>query len=198
MPWFWERTPAVTETVTKLDMAQFTPHPRAGFLVGGAVRDTLLGRSTRDLDWLVADPQTEAERAAAVLGGSAFVLDESRGHWRVVAAGATRDYAPLGDPNSDPTNNLNSDLDANLRVRDYTVNAVAAALTGALLDPTGGLGDLRAKRLRMVSEANLRSDPVRGLRGVRFAAPLGFSLEPFALTPKRYGPATRPFRRGSG
>lgn len=166
MPWFWERTQAVTKTVTKLDMAQFTPHPRAGFLVGGAVRDTLLGRNTRDFDWLVEDSRAEAERAAASLGGSAFVLDESRGHWRVVADGETRDYAPLGD------------LDANLKARDYTVNAVAADLTGMLVDPTGGLADLRAKRLRMVSEANLRSDPVRGLRGVRFAATLGFNLEP--------------------
>ena len=151
-------------------MAQFTPHPSAGFLVGGAVRDTLLGRDTRDFDWLAKDPRAEAERTASHLGGSAFVLDESRNHWRVVADGATRDYAPLG--------NLNNDLEANLRARDYTVNAVAADLTGTLIDPTGGLADLRAKRLRMVSETNLRSDPVRGLRGVRFAATLGFNLEP--------------------
>ena len=177
MPWFWERTPAViktvTKTTTKLDMAQFTPHPRAGFLVGGAVRDTLLGRGTRDFDWLAKDPRAEAERAASHLGGSAFVLDESRGHWRVVAGGETRDYAPLGNLNNDP----NNDLEANLRARDYTVNAVAADLAGTLVDPTGGLNDLRAKRLRMVSETNLRSDPVRGLRGVRFAATLGFNLE---------------------
>lgn len=158
-------------------MAQFTPHPSAGFLVGGAVRDTLLGRATRDFDWLVKDPRAEAERAAASLGGSAFVLDEGRDHWRVVADGTTRDYAPLGDPDGD--------LHANLRARDYTVNAVAADLTGTLLDPTGGLADLRARRLRMVGETNLRSDPVRGLRGVRFAATLGFNLEPGTETAVR-------------
>lgn len=157
---FRSRRPSV------LDMAQFTPHPSDGYLVGGAVRDTLLESATRDLDWLVEEPRREAERAASSLGGSAFVLDGSRNHWRVVAEGTTRDYAPLGD------------LNANLRARDYTVNAIAADLEGTLIDPAGGLEDLRAKRLRMISEINLRSDPVRGLRGVRFAATLGFNLEP--------------------
>lgn len=146
-------------------MGQFTPHPGSGYLVGGAVRDTLLGRATRDHDWLVVEPRLEAERAATLLGGHAFVLDKTRDHWRVVAAGTTRDYAPLGD------------LERNLRARDYTVNAVAADLSGTLTDPTGGLGDLKMRRLRMVSGDNLRADPVRGLRGVRLAATLRFGLE---------------------
>ena len=146
-------------------MGQFTPHPSAGYLVGGAVRDTLLGRPTRDLDWLVEGPRLEAERAARVLGGRAFVLDETRDHWRVVAGSVVRDYAPLGA------------LEPNLRARDYTVNAVAADLTGTLTDPTNGLRDLREERLRMVSSENLRADPLRGLRGVRLAATLGFTLE---------------------
>lgn len=146
-------------------MSQFTPHPSAGYLVGGAVRDTLLERTTRDFDWLVEKPGAEAERAAEMLGGRAFVLDEVRGHWRVVANGATYDYAPLGE------------LESNLWARDYTVNAVAADLSGTLTDPTGGLNDLRARRLRLVSETNLRVDPLRGLRGVRLAATLGFGLE---------------------
>ncbi len=147
-------------------MSRFAPHPSAGYLVGGAVRDTLLGRPTRDFDWLVAEPRLEAERAAARLGGRAFVLDDARNHWRVVADETTRDYAPLGE------------LEPNLRARDYTVNAVAADLNGTLTDPTGGLRDLPGKRLRMVSAENLRADPVRGLRGVRLAATLGFRLEP--------------------
>ncbi len=158
MSWFRPHTP-------QIDMRQFTPHPGAGYLVGGAVRDTLLGRPTRDLDWVVPEPGLEAERVAESLGARAFVLDDTRDHWRVVADGETRDYAPLGD------------LESNLRARDYTVNAVAADLTGSLTDPTGGLHDLRAKRLRMVSAENLRADPLRGLRGVRLAATLGFTLE---------------------
>ena len=158
MRWFRHRS-------SQIDMDQFTPHPSAGYLVGGAVRDTLLGRPTRDFDWLVAEPRLEAERAAGALGGRAFVLDNARDHWRVVADEATRDYAPLGK------------LEPNLRARDYTVNAVAADLSGNLTDPTGGLRDLKKKRLRMVSAENLRADPVRGLRGIRLAATLGFRLE---------------------
>ena len=152
-----------------LDMGQFTPHPNAGYLVGGAVRDILLKRPVRDLDWLVREPRLEAERAAAQTGGHAFCLNEQRGHWRVVTAGITRDYTLLED--------LESGLEGNLRARDYTVNAVAADLSGKLSDPTGGRADLRAKRLRMVGEANLRADPVRGLRGVRLSATLGFNLD---------------------
>lgn len=147
-------------------MRQFTPHPSAGYLVGGAVRDTLLGRAVRDLDWLVRDPKTEAVRAAHALGGRAFVLDVSRGHWRVVIESVTRDYAPL-----------EGDLGADLRARDYTVNALAADLYGALSDPTGGRADLRDATLRMVSRENLWGDPLRGLRGVRLAAELGFNIE---------------------
>ena len=147
-------------------MAQFTPLPSTGYLVGGAVRDTLLRRPVRDLDWLVGEPRREAERAAVTLGGSAFCLDETRNHWRVVVAGVTRDYTPLA-----------GELDRNLRARDYTVNAIAADSSGNLTDPTGGLGDLTVKRLRMTSEANLQADPVRGLRGVRLAATLGFNLD---------------------
>lgn len=159
MPWFWRRAPAI------LDMAQFTPHPSGGYLVGGAVRDTLLTRRVRDLDWLVASPRAEAEHAAAKVGGRAFALDEARDHWRVVGADTTRDYTPLGE------------LEHNLRARDYTVNAIAADLKGTLTDPTGGLSDLRAARLRHVSADNLWADPLRGLRGVRLATTLGFGLE---------------------
>ena len=160
MSWFWGQ-----KKHTEMDITQFTPHPSAGYLVGGAVRDTLLGRPVRDYDWLVEEPRLEAEHAAVKLGGRAFCLDERRNHWRVVAGELTRDYTPLGE------------LEENLWARDYTVNAVAADLSGQLIDPTGGLADLRAKRLRMVSETNLQDDPVRGLRGVRLAATLGFNLD---------------------
>ena len=159
---------------SEIDIAQFTPPPSAGYLVGGAVRDTLLNRPVRDYDWLVEAPRLEAERAAVKLGGHAFCLDERRDHWRVVTGELTRDYTPLGELESDLKL---GDVEKNLRARDYTVNAVAADLGGQLIDPTGGITDLKAKRLRMVSEANLQADPVRGLRGVRLAATLAFNLD---------------------
>ena len=81
---------------SEIDIAQFTPQPSGGYLVGGAVRDTLLGRPVRDYDWLVEEPRLEAERAAVKLGGHAFCLDKRRDHWRVVTGALTRDYTPLG------------------------------------------------------------------------------------------------------
>ena len=151
-------------------MSQFTPLPTldsgGGYLVGGAVRDTLLGRKTNDLDWVVPDPERSAKEAGDALSGSAFVLDAARGHWRVVAGGDTRDYAPLTGA-----------IEANLALRDFTVNALALDLAGNLIDPTGGHEDLKTQTLRMVSRENLYSDPLRPLRGVRFTVTLGFTLD---------------------
>ncbi len=152
-------------------MPQSTPLPGSGYLVGGAVRDALEGREPHDVDWLVERPEAEARRAADVLTAagrtaSAFALDPQRGHWRVVADALTCDYAPL-------TGTLEDDL----RRRDFTVNAVAAGLDGRLHDPLGGVSDLRARRLRMTSEASLADDPLRPLRGVRLAATLDLTFE---------------------
>ncbi len=167
MRWFWgQKIKGQKET---LDMGQFTPHPSTGYLVGGAVRDTLLKRPVRDMDWLVEYPRLEAQHAATELKARAFCLDEQRDHWRVVAEGMTCDYTPLEDSERS--------LETNLRARDYTVNALAADLGGRITDPTEGRADLRAKQLRMISEANLQADPVRSLRGVRLAATLEFGLE---------------------
>lgn len=150
-----------------LDINEFAPIPQGGILVGGALRDALLGRPFSDIDWLVEDPERAAERAALELGGSAFALDERRGHWRVVGGARVRDYI-----------RLDGELEHNLRTRDYTVNALAATADGTLIDPTNGLPDLRKQQLRMVSRENLFDDPLRPLRGVRLAITLGFELEP--------------------
>jgi hypothetical protein len=83
----------------RIDMAQCTTAPdgsdlaaaggplAGAVLVGGAVRDLLLGRPLTDLDWLVRDPRERAEALARSLAGSVVALDPERGHWRVVAAG---------------------------------------------------------------------------------------------------------------
>jgi poly(A) polymerase len=152
---------------TKLDMSQFTPIPEAGYLVGGAVRDALLGRDFSDIDWLVPKPAEAARRAALELGGHVFALDEDRGHWRVVANGISRDYiSPEGD------------LETDLRRRDFTCNALATTLEGQMIDPCGGLSDLARKRVRMVGREVLEQDPVRLLRGVRLVIDLEFSFDP--------------------
>jgi poly(A) polymerase len=150
----------------KLDMTQFMPIPQGGYLVGGAVRDALLGKSFNDMDWLVAEPEETARAIAVILNGSAFPLDEERGHWRVMANDEVRDYILL-----------DTLLEENLRGRDFTTNAIALALDGTVLDPLGGRQDLQSKQIRMVSAENLHADPLRVLRAVRFATQLNFKIE---------------------
>jgi poly(A) polymerase len=155
-----------TSGEARLDPEDFKPFPDGGYLVGGAVRDALLGRRTTDLDWLVTQPARAASLAAGLLDGAAFSLDETRGHWRTVTRDAVLDYIRLDVP-----------LEENLLQRDFTVNSIALAGDGTMVDPAHGLADLRAGLLRMNSAAALRADPLRLLRGVRFAATLGFRFE---------------------
>lgn len=143
------------------------PHPDGGVLVGGAVRDALLERPIRDLDWLVPDPEAAARRCAAEASGSAFALDRRRGHWRVVAGSLTADFAPRP-----------ADLRSELARRDFTVNAIAADAQGRLLDPLHGREDLRRRRLALAAPDALERDPLRALRAVRLAATLGLRLTP--------------------
>lgn len=148
------------------DPEQFAPWPAAGWLVGGAVRDALLGRPVTDLDWLVAEPEAEAARAAELTGGAYFALDEARGHWRVVSGGTERDYI-----------RLSSELDSDLRRRDFTINTLALSRDGELTDVCSGVADLQAGLVRMTGHRQLQDDPLRLLRGVRIATELGFSIE---------------------
>jgi poly(A) polymerase len=142
------------------------------WLVGGAVRDRLLGRATDDVDIaLGGDPRGAARRLARMAGGAAFPLSHEFGGWRVVGPGHAWhvDVLPLRD----------GDLRADLAARDFTVNAMAEPLVGGdLVDPHGGVADLEARRLRMVGAQALADDPLRTLRAVRFAVELSFAIEP--------------------
>jgi poly(A) polymerase len=142
------------------------------WLVGGAVRDKLLGRPTDDLDVAVAgDPETLARALRKELGGAAFPLGEGFGGWRVVKRdkSAHVDLLPL----------VGGSLEADLAARDLTVNAMAEPLGGgALIDPHGGAADLDAGRLRAVGPDSFTSDPLRVLRAVRLAAELDMRIEP--------------------
>jgi len=147
---------------------------RSPVLVGGAVRDAWRRRPTRDLDIAVArDALTIAGRVADHLGGSLIVLDRERGAARVLAGGFCLDVTDFRAPT----------LEGDLRARDYTVNALAVSLSDLLrhrrariVDPTGGIDDLKAGRLRPPHAAVLADDPLRALRGVRLEASLGLAL----------------------
>ncbi|HEX2234599.1 MAG TPA: HDIG domain-containing protein, partial [Thermoleophilaceae bacterium] len=142
------------------------------WLVGGSVRDELLGRPVVDVDLAVAgDPERAARALASELRGPVFRLSEAFGAWRVIdrKAGRTYDFAPLqGDS-----------IESDLAKRDFTVNAMARELhgDGELIDPHGGRGDLDSRVLRVVGPRAYEEDPLRPLRLARLAAELGFAPE---------------------
>ena len=117
--------------------------------MGGAARDLLRGATPKDWDWAVPRPQQAAETLANKLNAAVFALDTERGYYRVSAGGGEQhDFVPLP-----------ADLNADLLRRDFTVNAIAIHQDGTVSDPAGGLRDLKARRLRMLSEANLTAAP---------------------------------------
>ncbi len=146
------------------------------YLVGGAVRDGLSGLVVKDLDVISpTDPTDLARMFARDIGGHWFWLDKARRQSRVVVCRHTSsahfDFAPFrGD-----------DIEADLRDRDFTVNAMAIALQDdglgtTLIDPCDGASDLRQKILRMVSPDAFANDPLRVVKGVRHATILDFAI----------------------
>ena len=147
--------------------------PEETALVGGAVRDALLDRlkPQPDLDLVVPSDALDLTRTLAKrLGGSCVVLDQERDMARLVLEGWTVDIAQQDGPS----------LEADLGRRDYRLNAIALPLQRPeqLIDPTGGLTDLRQRRLTAVRESNLTDDPLRLLRGLRLIAEIPLSLDP--------------------
>ncbi|MBV9818929.1 MAG: HD domain-containing protein [Solirubrobacterales bacterium] len=148
------------------------------WLVGGAVRDRLLGRTpvpgaVADLDVVVdGDVASAARTVAQRAGGFGFELSEAFGAWRVVARDRSWQLDLLG---------LGGEtIEDDLARRDFTVNAIALRLpedAGAWVDPFGGRSDLERRRLRMVAPGAFAADPLRTLRLARLACELGFAAQ---------------------
>jgi poly(A) polymerase len=143
------------------------------WIVGGAIRDALLGEPVADADLaVVPGRQEESARAIArVAGGSAFLLSEEHATWRVISSteGWHLDVAALRE----------EPIEADLRARDFSVNAIALPLGGGdPIDPTGGLADCDARRLRAVSDRIFSDDPIRLLRAPRLSARHSLAIEP--------------------
>jgi len=163
-----------------LDAAREALAGRPAWLVGGALRDALLGRPTADYDIVVAGDPAGAARAVAQAGGRAacFPLSEEFGSWRVVARDNSWqvDVEPLRAET----------LEADLALRDFTVNAIAQPLGGGeAIDPLGGGEDLRARRLRLAGPGSFAQDPLRVLRLVRVAVELGLTPDEDTLRAAR-------------
>lgn len=148
------------------------------WLVGGVVRDAILGRPLLDVDLATAaDPERLARRIASSLGGTAFPLGDRTGGagglWRVTAGdgdGVQYDVCALrGDG-----------IDSDLAARDFAANALAVPMAGAssIVDHHGGLADIDAGCIRMVSESALDDDPLRMLRAARLAHLLDWDVDP--------------------
>jgi tRNA nucleotidyltransferase (CCA-adding enzyme) len=160
---------------------------QAAYLVGGTVRDLLLGALEFDLDFAVeGDAPALAEELARRLGGSlggpsqfmtaAIGLPDGR---RLDVATARQETYP--EPTKLPVVEP-ADIQADLRRRDFTVNALALSLTasgvGELTDPCGGRGDLAGRVVRVLHDRSFADDPTRLIRAARFCVRLGFALEP--------------------
>ncbi len=147
------------------------------YLVGGYVRDLLLGRPIYDVDVAVdGDTLSLSRQAADALGGAFYVLDEARQTARVLLP------SDDGIKEVDFARLKGGDLEADLSERDFTINAMALSLSdrsaASVIDPQGGQADLRAKRLRAVSPTSISDDPIRILRAVRLTGELGFNIDP--------------------
>jgi Poly A polymerase head domain len=151
-----------------LDTAREVLEGQEAWVVGGAVRDELLGRELVDLDIALRDPKQAARAYARRSGGAPFPLSERHGAWRVALEnGRTVDFTPL--PGS---------VEDDLATRDFTINAIARPLTGGEpVDPFGGQEDLEAKRVRAVRDSVFEDDPLRLLRAARLEDELGFRLD---------------------
>jgi hypothetical protein len=144
------------------------------YVVGGAVRDLLLGRDPADADVACLDPLAAARsiRDKVIRLGD----EEHLSAWRVVEGTHVYDFAEL----------LDHDVDADLARRDFTMNAMAVHLgRGQLLDPHGGQRDLEARLVRMVQPSNFDDDPLRVLKGVRMAVRFDFAIEAQTLEAMR-------------
>jgi len=151
------------------------------YVVGGAVRDLLLGRGRADLDLVVVgDAATLAPRLGAdVTQHERFATAKVRlGEHEVdVATARTERYPRPGAlPEVEPAAGIEEDLAR----RDFTVNAMAVPLSGepGLIDPHGGRADLEARLLRVLHPRSFADDPTRALRAARYASRFGFALEP--------------------
>lgn len=155
------------------------------WLVGGALRDRLLGREGADTDYATDALPDEVEAIAATLQTAVSAVGKRYGTIGVFAGGRWCEITTFrGDSYTDGTRwpdvTFGSSIEEDLARRDFTINAFAEdAFSGKTLDLFGGEADLQARVIRAVGEPELRfrEDPLRILRGIRFASQLGFDID---------------------
>lgn len=173
---------SILDVVRKASAARRAPV----ILVGGAVRDLLIGRRLTDFDFAVQGNAIALARAIAnTLGGDFYVMDDARGTARVILKNAGGKLANSSIHTAPATLILDfavcrgSTWEEDLLARDFTVNAIALDLdNNTILDPTGGRADLAQRIIRQTRAGAIADDPVRALRAVRMSLALSASIEP--------------------
>ena len=148
----------------------FLPQQKGTYIIGGSIRDLLLGRVPADYDIACAgDPEKFAKKTLARSGGHFVRLGKSdQVIFRVISSGRIFDIAALNG----------ASVEEDLKKRDFTVNAIAYDLySEKMIDCLGGLKDLADEKVRMVSDNIFQKDPVRLIRAYRIGARLNFKIE---------------------
>jgi tRNA nucleotidyltransferase/poly(A) polymerase len=175
----WRSDPLLTKLVNAL-----TERNVEAYLVGGSVRDILLGWPLHDYDFAVrGDALALARQIADELNGAYVPLDEVRNVGRIMLRPRQINAPQPSWLSIDLAGLRGPDIQADLLDRDFTVNAMAIAVQRLdedplpVIDPSGGLGDLEERVVRAAGESSLRNDPCRLVRAIRVAAQIGGHIE---------------------
>ena len=145
--------------------------PKGSFLVGGYIRDIILGRETEKVDFDIVVPLNAFEigkKIADNFGSKFIILDEKRKVVRIIFNHIYIDIA----------NQVSSTIEGDLCSRDFSINSIAFFFDKrCLVDPLNGIKDLEISLLRTHSEINLLNDPLRILRCFRFVSELNFKVD---------------------
>ena len=158
------------------DLQLLIPKNQSAYLVGGWIRDKILGRVVKDYDFVIqGDIEDILKKFVIRINGTLIKLSEKKHLWRIVSRekNIIFDFTPISAEN----------IEGDLSKRDFTINAMAIELdkynlgVAKIIDPFGGFRDIQDRRIRVVKDASITSDPLRMLRAFRFAAQLGFSID---------------------
>jgi len=145
--------------------------PKGSYLVGGYVRDIILGRLTEEVDIDIVVPSNAIEIGKKIsdnIESKFIILDKKREVVRII----------FNDISIDIANQVSSTIEGDLRARDFSINSIAFLFDkNCLFDPLNGLKDLELALLRTYSEINLLNDPLRILRCFRFVSELNFKID---------------------
>lgn len=157
------------------ELPEVLPRDNPTYLVGGAVRDAFLRRTSNDLDFIVPTGAMEiARQVADKFHGHFYPLDFDRDYGRAIVRPEEGERVVL-----DFTPFQGSDLESDLLGRDFTINSLAVEVhdPNQLIDPLGGLSDLYSRTIRACSKESIAADPIRVLRAVRLAVALEMKIE---------------------